>query len=110
MRKLCLCSVLIGIPTFGGTQALAQPMGDPAAGRAFALEVCTPCHVVAPDQVSPRRLAVAADFHTIANTSGMTEMALHAFLSTPHPTMPNLILSPEEDRDVVAYIHSLMDR
>jgi hypothetical protein len=79
-------------------QASAQPIGNLNAGKAFALEVCTPCHVVAPDQLSPRRFAVGPDFSAIANTPGMAEMALHAFLSSSHPTMPNLILSPEEER------------
>ena len=84
--------------------------GDPAAGRAFALETCTPCHVVSPDQLSPRRLASAPSFEAIANARGMTATALRAFLMTPHPTMPNLILSPQEAGDVIAYIVSLRDR
>ena len=42
--------------------------GDPAAGRAFALQVCTPCHVVARDQVSPSRFSIAPSFADIANT------------------------------------------
>jgi mono/diheme cytochrome c family protein len=71
--------------------------GDPASGRAFALQTCTPCHVVAQDQISPPRFA-------------MTANALHAFLATPHPTMPNLILTPQETDDVVAYILSLHRR
>jgi cytochrome c len=66
------------------------------------MEVCTPCHVVAPDQLSPRRFAVGPDFSAIANTPGMAEMALHAFLTTSHPTMPNLVLSPEVERNVIA--------
>src|SRR5690349_9872753 len=84
-------------------QVSAQPIGNPDAGKAFALEVCTPCHVVAPDQLSPRRFAVGPNFGAIANTPGMTEIALHAFLTTSHPSMPNLVLSPEEERDVIAY-------
>ena len=83
--------------------------GNPAAGRAFALETCTPCHLVSPDQLSPRRLA-GPPFKAIANTRGMTATALHAFLTTPHPTMPNLILSPQEANNVIAYNVSLRDR
>jgi hypothetical protein len=37
----------------------------------------------------------------------MTATALHVFLTTWHPKMPNLILKPEEMRDVIAYILSL---
>lgn len=84
--------------------------GDPATGRAFALQTCTPCHLVAPDQLSPPRFAKAPSFDAIANTLAMTASALHAFLASPHPTMPNLILSPQETDDVVAYILSLRHR
>jgi cytochrome c2 len=90
--------------------ALAQQPtreGDPAAGRAFALETCTPCHVVSSKQLAPRRFATAPEFQAIANTKAMTPSALHAFLSSPHPTMPNLILSRQEEKDVIAYILSL---
>lgn len=103
-----------------GVLAIAAPLvasaqdnlsgGDLAAGRAFALKTCTPCHLVSPDQLSPRRAATAPTFQAIANTRGMTASALHAFLATPHPTMPNLILAPQEARDVIAYIVSLRDR
>lgn len=96
-----------GLMIIANGAAVAQPMGDPVAGRAFALEACTPCHTVATDQLSPPRFAVAPDFRAIANTRAMTETALHAFLSTPHPTMPNLILSQHEQDDVIAYILSL---
>lgn len=102
-----VAGIATGILLLLAAKALAQGMGDPAKGRAFALEACTPCHVVAADQLSPRRFSVAPDFAAIANTSGMTESALHAFLSTPHPTMPNLILSQKEQDDVITYILSL---
>jgi cytochrome c len=81
--------------------------GNPAAGRAFALQACTPCHVVSPKQLSPGRFATAPDFQAIANTRAMTASALHAFLSSPHPTMPSLILSRQEEKNVIAYILSL---
>ena len=91
-----------------GAQSLVA--GDPASGRAFALEVCSSCHVVADDQSSPPRGRSAPSFAAIANTRAMTSNALHAFLAMPHPTMPNLILTPEQTDDVVAYILSLRRR
>ena len=81
--------------------------GDAQAGRAFALEVCTPCHVVSSRQLSPARLAVGPRFEAIANSPGVTAAGLRAFLATPHKTMPNLILAPDEAADVVAYLLSL---
>jgi mono/diheme cytochrome c family protein len=81
--------------------------GNAAAGRAFALQVCTPCHVVSRHQLSPPRFAVGPTFDAIANDATTTPSALHAFLSTPHPTMPNLILTRREQRNIIAYIMSL---
>jgi cytochrome c2 len=105
--------VLILVPTALSATVItgaAQTTGDRVKGRTFALQVCTPCHVVAPKQVSPKRFANAPAFSDIAKTRGMTETSLHAFLSTPHPSMPNLILSQSEQDDVIAYILSLREK
>jgi hypothetical protein len=37
----------------------------------------------------------------------MTAIALTVALQTSHATMPNIILSPDDRRDVIAYILSL---
>jgi mono/diheme cytochrome c family protein len=87
-----------------------EGVGDSAAGRAFAARVCSPCHAIAPDPHAPRMFEIAPDFQTIANTPGMTATALNAFMLTSHPKMPNLILSPEQSADVIAYILSLRER
>lgn len=108
MRLGLYMAGLVGVLVAG--QAIAQPAdehGDPGTGRAFALQVCTPCHVVSRRQLSPPRFAVAPTFEAVANAPTTTASGLHAFLSTPHPTMPNLILSRQEQRDVIAYIMSL---
>jgi hypothetical protein len=39
----------------------------------------------------------------------MTATALRAFPQTPHPKMPNLILTPEQSTDVIAFLLSLCD-
>lgn len=93
---------------FGGTGA-AQERGDPARGRAFAQEVCTPCHHVIPQQFG-LRLTTAPSFAAIAATPSMTQTALNAFLASPHPTMPNIMLQSDEAADVIAYILSLAER
>ena len=49
----------------------------------------------------------APPFPTIASTPGMTSIALSAALMTSHRLMPNIILEPDERRDVIAYILSL---
>lgn len=84
--------------------------GNGDKGRAFALDNCRPCHVVAPDQSSPVRFANAPDFHAIANAAGTTPAGLNVWLTNPHPSMPTLRLTPAESADVIAYIMSLRAR
>jgi mono/diheme cytochrome c family protein len=92
------------------TLSAAAQEGDPARGRAFAREACKLCHVVEPEEKSPRMLAIAPAFRDIANSPGMTATALRVFLTSSHPKMPNLILKPSQTADVIAYIISLRDR
>jgi mono/diheme cytochrome c family protein len=98
---------LVGLSSAPARAQLALPPGDPQAGRAFALEACSVCHIVAPGQRVSPRIASAVTFRQIANTEGMTGMKLQAILSTPHRIMPNLILTPEEAANVIAYILTL---
>ena len=63
--------------------------------------------MVEPEERSPRIIVIGPAFRDIANTPGMTAMALKVFLTSSHPKMPNLILTPEEAADVTAYILSL---
>jgi cytochrome c len=83
--------------------------GDVAAGHTFAREACISCHVVEPENRSSRIVSIGPNFQDIANTKGMTATALRVFLTTSHPKMPNLILTPEDTTDVIAYILSLRE-
>ena len=79
---------------------------DAAQGLALAKQVCAVCHAVDRTQArSPN--GAAPRFEDIANIPGMTATALIVALQTPHRSMPNLILQPDEMRDVAAYILSL---
>ena len=85
--------------------------GDIAAGRSFAGEACSACHVVDTEhQRLPRRIFIGPGFRSIANRPGMTATALRAFLTTSHPKMPDPILTPEQMADVIAYILSLRSK
>jgi hypothetical protein len=84
--------------------------GNGEAGRLYVRQVCSPCHAVTAEQTAQRRIVIAPDFQAIANTPGITATALGAFLQTPHPRMPNLILTPEQSDDVIAFLLSLRDR
>ncbi len=88
--------------------ASGQERGDPETGLTFAQEVCADCHGVRKGY-EPSPEPFAPTFEAIANSPGMSELALSVFLRTPHATMPNLVLSDTEVADVVSYITSLKD-
>jgi mono/diheme cytochrome c family protein len=85
----------------------ADGQGNVRAGRELAITSCSECHLVVQRQWTPRPAKGPPDFADIAATRGMTRTALFVFLHTPHPTMPNLMLSDRESRDAGAYILSL---
>jgi mono/diheme cytochrome c family protein len=89
--------------------ALGQEVGNAHDGFIFAQGVCAECHAVRDgERVSPN--SRAPSFTTVANTRGMTAMALEVWFQTPHPTMPNFKISNQQNDDVVAYILSLRKR
>jgi hypothetical protein len=46
----------------------------------------------------------------IATTPGMTATALEVWFRTPHPSMPNLVLSDNERHDLIAFIETFRTR
>ncbi|MGE5201073.1 MAG: cytochrome c [Acidobacteriota bacterium] len=113
MRKsalMALAALLCWLPVAAASAQGSAILGNPRAGRAFALQVCALCHVVAPGQLTPPRLATAPSFRSIANLPSTTSLSLQVFLVSPHPSMPNLVLSAEESANVIAYILSLKRR
>ena len=107
IRIVMLASILVASTLAANAQ---EASGDSEAGRVYAREVCSPCHAVTAEQATQRMIAIAPDFPAIANTPGLTATALRAFFQTPHPKMPNLILTPEQSADVIAFLLSLRDR
>jgi mono/diheme cytochrome c family protein len=101
-----IMALVTGIVLVAAGAAQAQPTGEPLKGRAFAEEICAECHAVLRGQrQSPN--GEAPTFEEIATTPGMTSVALTAALRTPHRRMPNIILSDEQLRNVIAYFLSL---
>ena len=80
--------------------------GNVGRGAQIAQTICVACHVVARGQPAAPN-SQAPPFPMIASTPGMTSIALTAALMTSHRLMPNIVLEPEERRDVIAYILSL---
>ena len=98
---VCFCLVSASL-------ANGQQLGDAGRGLAYAQRHCSGCHAVQAGQlVSP--VPAIATFKPIANTPGMTRMALTVWFQSPHPNMPNLVLEPSARDDVIAYIVSLQD-
>jgi mono/diheme cytochrome c family protein len=78
---------------------------DQARGRILAEQQCSHCHAVKRDEVSSD--PEAPSFAEVAAEPSITEYMLRVFLKTSHPTMPNLIIKPEDVDDLVSYIMSL---
>ena len=92
----------------GSVAAQAQESADPQAGHAVARRICAECHAVEKEPSASPHMG-APTFSAIAAVPGMTTAALLAAIQTSHRerTMPNLILPPDDLRNVVAYIISL---
>jgi len=120
-RRFAALAFLAGSTAWAAPALNAQTKlieGDAAVGRDMALLACTGCHVVAPNQpfkpinTGPPR---PPDFKEIANRPSVTTTSLRRHLETlpavpENSHMPNLMLSSEELRDVVAFIVSLRDK
>lgn len=91
----------------GAGEALQS--GDIDAGRAYAARTCSDCHRVGPPKNGSKALR-SSDFDMLAQTKGLTATSLNVFLITPHPSMPNLIIPPNDRANVIAYILSLRIR
>jgi mono/diheme cytochrome c family protein len=85
--------------------ASAQGWGDPASGRDIADRWCAACHMVAPDQ--PQALADVPTFMQIASAVEDDFDVLEGFLIDPHPPMPDMSLTRQEIRDLIAYFATL---
>jgi mono/diheme cytochrome c family protein len=98
--------VALLLALISATPSQAQGDGDPLVGHDFAGKICAECHGIEKGyQPSPEPFAPT--FEAIANTPGMSPMALSVFLQTPHATMPNLVLTEAERANIIAYITSL---
>jgi cytochrome c2 len=87
--------------------ALAQASGDPGKGLRLARQWCTGCHVVEP---AGRGGDIGPSFLDIANRPDRTPATMRAWLTNPHPPMPNLSLSRDEINDIIVYLDSLQGR
>ena len=85
----------------------SQEAGDPQKGVAYAREHCVECHSIGGEEQMLSPLPKAPTFKAVANSPGMTATALIVWFRTPHPSMPNLIIDPQDQKNLAAYIISL---
>jgi mono/diheme cytochrome c family protein len=114
------CSVAISASSYGinvradagadaATIMKVVEVGDAAQGLAYAQNTCSGCHnVLRTGAASPNK--DAPPFKQIANTPGMSITALTVWSRTSHPTMPNLVIPPNDMDNLIAYIMSLRER
>ena len=98
MRVLTYC-VTLAILACANSAAMGA---NPDNGSTLAKRWCTGCHVVSADQA--KGTDVAPSFASIAARPAFNVEKIASFLLEPHPKMPNMALSPEEARDISAFI------
>jgi cytochrome c len=90
-------------PHHASGASLAQDSA--AAGHRLAEAWCEGCHAI---EATPTRKATAApDFADIASRPSTTALSLKVFLRTDHPSMPNIVIAPDQTDELVNYILSL---
>lgn len=89
-----------------GHARAASDRTDVTVGQGLASAWCSECHQVEPGRILGPYSDVPS-FTEIAMQPSSTATSIRAFLATPHPTMPNLKLTPAETDELVAYILSL---
>jgi len=105
--RICARLLFAGVAAIGACGiANAQSVGDPANGLLLSKRLCGDCHAVeAGSDPSPK--SKAPTFAKIADTPGMTGIALSAWLHSSHRTMPLVRLDTRTREDISAYILSL---
>ncbi|HVJ36066.1 MAG TPA: c-type cytochrome [Terriglobia bacterium] len=78
--------------------------GNRDAGLRLARQWCSGCHAV--DDAATQADATAS-FRNIARTHGTDKAWLRQWLTSSHPSMPNVNLSAQEVDDIAAYLASL---
>ena len=81
------------------------PPDSASAGHRLADAWCKQCHSI--DATTAGSPNAALDFTAIAQQPSTTALSLKVFLGTTHPSMPNLVIAPDDADHLVDYILSL---
>lgn len=104
MKRIRAGLPALTIALCGNAPISAGAAGNGPAGQALAQRWCSACHAV--DRVGPASDTAPA-FSTIARTAHRDDAWLRAWLTDPHPPMPNFQLSRQQIDDIMAYLGSL---
>lgn len=105
MHRPALLLAALLAPLAAGAQT-DQSAGDPRAGRAMALQVCSECHMI-PGGPAPTARRNGPPFQLLANQPTTTDPGLRSLLRAPHAGMPMFRLTDREMDDLVAFLLSL---
>lgn len=106
MKRTIVTALLALLASAAGS--FANEEGNAQKGHEFVRTMCTPCHSV--EKGEPARAAhTAPSFQAVADTPGMTAIALTAWFRTPHHSMPNFVIATKDVRDISAYILGLKE-
>jgi mono/diheme cytochrome c family protein len=107
IKRTAIClSLATGLPLL-----MAPAIGSAAdlvAGESLASKWCAQCHAVRGNR--PSSNPAAPTFLELAAEPSITEYSLRALLRSPHETMPQIKLTPDQMDDIVGYILSLKPR
>jgi mono/diheme cytochrome c family protein len=102
------------LAALGISLARASEADDVAAGHTLAMQLCSACHRVSPDQPDGPKLPWPGPaFVAIANGPDVSEGELYEFLLANHasgktpPNMPALVLTEGQAKAATAYLMSL---
>jgi len=99
------CTLLATLALLPAGLTPLSAYADPATGQRLARQWCSNCHVI--DEATPKAAVPQGPPSFRAIAGHLDAGQLRAFLSHPHPPMPDLALSRAEIEDLIAYIESL---
>jgi len=102
MTRVCATLALI---LSAGIGAASPSAADGARGGQLARQWCANCHVIGTPPAATATIQQGPpSFPTVAGH--LTGDQLRAFLTHPHPPMPDLSLTRSEIDDLIAYIET----
>jgi mono/diheme cytochrome c family protein len=106
--RIMIYGAAMAVLAGAGLSASAQPPGNAKVGYEYVRRHCIECHAV--DAGAASATPKAPSFQSIANTPGMTLMALNVWLHSVHKDMPQLMVDQDSIPDIAAYLATLKSK